>query len=132
MPLIQIHLMQGKTPEYIKAVMDGIHEALVASWKIPINNRFQMVTEYKKEYFHFDKTMWGVNRSDDLIAIYITALARSTELKKSLFQELVKVLGKNPKVRKEDIFVTINTVEKEDWSFGNGIAQMTDPIIQKP
>jgi hypothetical protein len=131
MPLIQIHLMEGKSPDYVKAVMDGIHKALLTSWKIPVNDRFQMVTEYKKEHFHFDKTIWGVNRSDDLIAIYITSIPRSVEMKKSLFQELIKVLGKNPKVRKEDVFVTILTVGKEDWSFGNGIAQMTDPT-QKP
>lgn len=131
MPLIQIHLREGKTPDYVKDVMDGIHEALVTSWKIPVNDRFQMVTEYKKGHFHFDKTIWGVKRSDDLIAIYITSISRSVEMKKSLYQELVNVLGKNPKVRKEDIFVTIATVGKEDWSFGNGIAQLTDPT-QKP
>jgi len=57
---------------------------------------------------------------------------RSLEMKKKLYRELVKVLGKNPKVRKEDIFVTIVTVEKHDWSFGNGIAQMAPGSRAKP
>lgn len=131
MPLIQIHLMEGKSGEYIQALMDGVHEALLSAWKIPHNDRFQTVTEHKKGHFHFDKTIWGVKRSDNLVLIYITSIFRSVEMKQSLYHELVKVLGKHPKVRKEDVFVTIVTVGKEDWSFGHGIAQMMDPH-QKP
>ncbi len=131
MPLIQIHLMEGKSPKYIKTLTDGIHQALISAWKIPKTDRFHMVTEHKKGHFHFDKTIWGVKRSDDLIAIYITSIPRSQAMKKQLYQEFVKVLGKKLKVRKEDVFVTVVTVKKEDWSFGNGIAQMLNPS-QKP
>lgn len=131
MPLIHIHLVKGKSPKYINAVRDGIHKALMAAWKIPHNDRFQLVSEYKKAHFHFDNTIWGVNRSDGLIAIYITSVTRTVAMKKKLYRELVNVLGENPKVRKEDIFVTIVDVKKENWSFGNGIAQLTD-ASQKP
>lgn len=124
MPLIQIHLVKGKSAKYIKSVMDGIHEALQTAWQIPENDRFQMVTEHKKEHFHFDKTIWGVKRSDNLIAIYITSIKRSQAMKVKLYKELAKVLHKKAKVRKEDVFVTLVQVEREDWSFGNGIAQM--------
>lgn len=129
MPLIHIHLREGKSQKYIQAVSDGIHKALISAWKIPKTDRFQMVSEHK--FFHFNKEIWGVKRSDDVIVIYITSIKRSQSMKKALYQELIKVLGKNPKVRKEDVFVSIVTVKKEDWSFGNGIAQLLDPK-QKP
>ncbi len=129
MPLTQIHLVKGKPAKYIKAVCDGIHTALQTAWSIPHNDRFQLVSEYKKAHFHFDKTIWGVKRSDDVIVIYITSISRSVAMKKKLYRELVKVLGGNPKVKKEDIFVTIVTVGREDWSFGNGIAQLTDSSL---
>lgn len=129
MPLIQIHLAKGKTPKYIKAVADGVHQALMTAWKIPKNDRFQMITEYKKSFFHFDKTIWGVRRSNDVIAIYITSIKRSQVMKKKLYQELVTILTKNPNVRKEDIFVTLVQVKREDWSFGNGLAQLLDPTM---
>jgi 4-oxalocrotonate tautomerase len=131
MPLIHVHLIKGKTPKYIQAICDGIHSALVKTWEIPRTDRFHLVSEYKKAHFHFDKTIWGVKRSDDVVVIYITSIFRSIAKKKKLYRELVKVLGQNPKVRKEDIFVSIVTVGREDWSFGNGIAQLTDPS-QKP
>lgn len=132
MPLIHIHLAEGKSPKYIKALMDGVQKALVKAWKIPKTDRFQMVTEHKKDYFHFNPQIWGVKRnSKDLVLIYITSIFRSAAMKKELYQELVHILTKNPRLRKEDLFVSIVTVKKEDWSFGNGIAQLTDPS-QKP
>lgn len=130
MPLIHIHLVKGKPQRYIKAVCDGIHIALMTAWNIPNNDRFQLVSEYKKAHFNFDKTIWGVKRSNDVIVIYITSISRSVAMKKKLYRELVKILGENPKVKKEDIFVTIVTVGREDWSFGNGIAQLTDSSLR--
>lgn len=124
MPLIQIHLMKGKTPKYIAALQEGIHQALKAAWKIPDNDRFQTVAEYKKSHFYFDKTIWGVKRSDDLVLIYITSIKRTLAMKRKLYKELVKVLGQSPGVRKEDVFVSIVQVDLENWSFGNGIAQL--------
>jgi len=47
-------------------------------------------------------------------------------MKKKLYQEFVKVLGKDPGVRKEDIFVSMVQIDRENWSFGNGIAQLID------
>ncbi|MEI6345266.1 MAG: tautomerase family protein [Verrucomicrobiota bacterium] len=131
MPLIHIHLVKGKSPKYIQAVCDGIHNALKAAWRIPENDRFQIVSEHKKEHFYFDKTIWGVKRSNDLILIYITSISRSVAQKKKLYKEFVTVLGKNPKVRKEDIFCSIVTIGREDWSFGNGVAQLTQGTNMK-
>ena len=107
MPLIQISLLEGKSPEYVQAIADGIHAALCNAWKIPEDDRFQIITEHKKNHFMIYKKIWNVNRSDDVVVIYITSIPRSSEMKKNLYQELVKTLGKNPKLRKEDIFDSI-------------------------
>lgn len=124
MPLIQISLVEGKSPEYIQAIADGVHAALCTTWGIPENDRFQTISEFKKEHFHFDKTIWDVKRSDDVVLIYITSISRTAEMKKNFYKEVVRVLAINPKVRKEDVFVTIVNNDKENWSFGNGLAQL--------
>jgi phenylpyruvate tautomerase PptA (4-oxalocrotonate tautomerase family) len=124
MPLIQISLQEGKSPEYIKAIGAGVHEALRSAWKIPENDHFQIITEHKKSHFIINKKMWDVDRSDDVVVIYITSITRTSEMKTDLYKELVNILGQHPKVRKEDIFVTIVHNNREDWSFGNGVAQM--------
>jgi phenylpyruvate tautomerase PptA (4-oxalocrotonate tautomerase family) len=125
MPLIQIHLVKGKSAKYVQSIMDGVHEALRTAWEIPANDRFQIVTEHKKEHFHFDKTIWGVKRSNNVIAIYITSIKRTKAMKVKLYKELANALHKKAKVRKEDVFVTLVQVQREDWSFGNGIAQLS-------
>ncbi len=124
MPLIHISLIEGKSSDYIKAVADGIHEALCTAWKIPENDRFQIITEHKKSHFLIDKTIWDGNRSDDVVVIYITSIPRTKEIKINLYKELVKVLGRSPKIRKEDIFVSIINNDRENWSFGKGLAQL--------
>jgi 4-oxalocrotonate tautomerase len=127
MPLIQISLLEGKSQEYIKAIADGVHKALCATWKIPENDRFQIINEYKKDRFYMDKTIW-VNRSDDVVIIYITSIMRTAEMKRNFYAELVKILEIDPKIKGEDIFVTIVNNDRENWSFGNGIAQLTSDI----
>ena len=125
MPLIQISLIEGKSPEYIKAIADGVHKALCTAWGIPENDRFQLITEYKKEHFYIDKTIWDVKRSDDVVVIYITSITRTAEMKRNFYKEVVNVLALNPKIRKEDVFVSIVNNDRENWSFGNGIAQLS-------
>lgn len=128
MPLVHVHLVKGKPAKYIKAVCDGIHTALKTAWGVSDNDRSQLVSEYKNTHFHFDKTFWGVKQSKDVIVIHITSISHSAAMKKKLYRELVKILCENPKVRKEDIFVTIVEDTREDWSFGNGVTQLTDSV----
>lgn len=40
-----------------------------------------------------------------------------------LFARMAELLAKSPGVRKEDVFVSLIEVAKENWSFGNGVAQ---------
>ena len=36
MPIINILLAEGKPSEYIKSVADGVHDALMETWDIPL------------------------------------------------------------------------------------------------
>jgi len=44
-------------------------------------------------------------------------------MKKALFARMAALLAESPGVRREDVFVSLIEVAKENWSFGNGIAQ---------
>ena len=46
MPLVRIDLMVGTSPEYQKAIADGVHAALVQAIAIPADDRFQVITEH--------------------------------------------------------------------------------------
>ena len=48
---------------------------------------------------------------------------RGPDKKKALYARIAELLAKNPGIRPENIFVNFLEVPKENWSFGNGIAQ---------
>jgi phenylpyruvate tautomerase PptA (4-oxalocrotonate tautomerase family) len=40
MPLVRISVPNGKNAEYLRAISDGIHQALVETFKIPVDDLF--------------------------------------------------------------------------------------------
>ena len=126
MPLIHTYLVEGKSDEYIQKLRDGIHEALVETWNIPQNDRFQMFHEMKSSRFLIDKTMWDVNRSDDVIVLHIASSPRTTKMKLDFYKRLPEILHNKINLRPEDVFISIMSNTREDWSFGLGTAQLLD------
>lgn len=60
----------------------------------------------------------------DLIVIQITVSdTRTVEQKKQLFARIAAHLAASPGVRPQDVFINLLEVRKENWSFGNGVAQ---------
>ncbi|WP_299139379.1 tautomerase family protein [uncultured Tateyamaria sp.] len=124
MPFTQISLRAGKSPAYHKALMEGIYTAMRDAIGIPENDRFATITEHSPSCFNTSGDYLGVDRSDELVMIQITLLAgRPVEKKQALYAAIARELAKDPGVRKEDIFVNLVEVAKQDWSLGNGVAQ---------
>ena len=74
-----------------------------------------------------DPAYLGIERSEEAILVQITISAgRTVEMKKALFARIAERLAESPGLRKEDVFVNLVEVAKENWSFGNGIAQYAD------
>lgn len=76
MPLIRIEIYKGKSKEYKKAILDGVHNALVSAFKIPVEDRNQRLFELDEENFERRN-----NKSDHFTIIEITAFkGRSAEV----------------------------------------------------
>jgi 4-oxalocrotonate tautomerase len=123
MPLVKIHLRKGKSPEYIRAVADAVHDALVAHANVPADDRFQLIHEYVADDIIAHPSYAGVARSENLIIIEITfSFGRTLEIKKELYAGIARRLEKDPGVRLDDVLVNLIEVAKENWSFGRGLA----------
>jgi phenylpyruvate tautomerase PptA (4-oxalocrotonate tautomerase family) len=123
MPLVRIALRKGKSPEFRRAVSDAIHRAMVETIKIPEHDRFQIITEHDETGLIYDPSYLGISRTGGVLLIQIALSAgRSVEVKKALYARIAQLL-QEPGVRPEDVFVSLVEVAKENWSFGNGIAQ---------
>jgi 4-oxalocrotonate tautomerase len=123
MPLVRIDLREGKDAAYRQRISRVVHEALV-SVGVPEKDRFQIIRENPPSNFVFDADYLGIHRTDDLVIIQITwNEGRTLEQKKALYQAIAKGLAAAPGIRPEDVLINLVEVKKENWSFGNGIAQ---------
>jgi 4-oxalocrotonate tautomerase len=130
-PLVRIDLIEGKSDQYRAKVADTVYQTLVDILSVPEHDRFHVITEHPKTNQPFDRDYLGVHRSDDCIFFQITLNAgRSVELKQRFYKTLADRLHEELKLRKEDVFINLVEVPKENWSFGNGEAQYVTPTHQ--
>ncbi|MBP2312170.1 tautomerase family protein [Azospirillum soli] len=124
MPLVHISLRAGKPEAYRQAIFDGLYRAMHETFNVPEDDQFMTITEHDAVNFRYSASYLGVERGDDLVYIQITANnTRTVEQKKALFRRIAELLGDNPGIRPQDVFVNIVEVAKENWSLGNGLAQ---------
>lgn len=115
-PLVKIEIRKGKTAEYKKAILDGVHQALIDAFKIPETDRFQRIYELDKTDFECPP-----DRTDAVTIIQITIFpGRSFEAKKALYQNIVKNLGENPGISGQDIFILLLEPPMENWGIRGG------------
>lgn len=124
MPLVRISLIAGKPESYKRKVSEAIHRALVETISIPAQDRFQILTEHSAADFIYDPEYLKIHRTNDLVIIQITMSAgRTLEVRKALYRRIADLLSQEAGLRKEDVFINLVEVAKENWSFGNGEAQ---------
>jgi phenylpyruvate tautomerase PptA (4-oxalocrotonate tautomerase family) len=127
MPLVQIHLMQGKSAEFRLKVGKIVYQTMVDTINVPPRDNFQIITEHDKDTLVYDPEYLNIQCTDGIIMIQITLNeGRTTELKKSFYKRLADRLHDELGIRREDVFISLIEVRKENWSFGNGVAQYAE------
>jgi 4-oxalocrotonate tautomerase len=124
MPFVRISLRQGTSPEYRKALADGVHRAMVEAIAIPVDDRFQVVTEHPPEALIYDPQYLGVRRSDRIVLVQITlSFGRKPQQKRKLYKRMAEILAETPGLLPQDLLINLVETSWENWSFGNGEAQ---------
>lgn len=127
MPLVRIHLMQGKPAEFRRQVGEIIYQTMVDTINVPPKDNFQIITEQDKDSLVYDPEYLDIQRTNGIVIIQITLNeGRTVELKKAFYKRLAERLHEELAIRMEDIFISLVEVKKENWSFGNGIAQYAE------
>jgi len=124
MPLVRIALRRGKSAAHIAALRNGVYQAMRAAFNVPENDRFILVSQHDADEFDYDPGYLGIARSDDLVIVQITCNGgRTLEQKQALYRAITDHFVADPGLRSEDVFTNLVEVAKENWSFGNGVAQ---------
>jgi len=127
MPFVRIELRKGRTAEQRRAISDAVHSAMVEAIKVPPLDRFQVVTEHEADGFVYDPNYLDIQRTDGLVIVQITLNAgRTIEARQELYKVIADKFEKLG-IRRQDVMINLVETQKENWSFGNGIAQYTAP-----
>ncbi|WP_119300871.1 tautomerase family protein [Dongia deserti] len=128
MPLARISLVAGKSADYRRAIGDVIYDAMIETLKVPKDDRFQIFTEHAPDSHIADEGYLGIRRTKDCIIIQLFLnQGRTVEQKKQFYRAVADGLHQRIGLRREDVFIGLVEVAKENWSFGNGEAQYADP-----
>ncbi len=121
MPFARIDLAKGKSSDFRATVGDVVYQGIVDVLEAPDGDRFMVINEHAPENFMFDPNFLGIQRTPDLIYIQVTSTVGNTkEQKVAFFRLMADELNRRLKVRREDVFISLVFVDREDWSFGNG------------
>lgn len=124
MPLVRIALMKGRPEGFGKQVGAIVYRSMVDTINVPQKDHFQIITEHDANSLIYDPEYLGIARSDGVVFIQITLNeGRTVDMKKALYAAIAERLHGELAIRKEDVLISLVEVKKENWSFGNGVAQ---------
>ncbi len=126
MPLVRIDLIEGRTDDQIKTLLDTVQQVMIDVFAAPEHDRYQVVHEHRPGRIIAEDTGLGFERTDGIVLIQVTEQGRDEDQKKALYAELARRLEQHASVRPQDLIVSIVANTSADWSFGLGRAQFLD------
>ncbi|MGO9384337.1 MAG: tautomerase family protein [Mycobacterium sp.] len=124
MPLVRIDLPNTIEPERRSLIGDIVYRAMADVLNVPDGDKFQIITAHNADSLRIDPAYLGIDRSAQAFIIDITLnIGRTVELKQQFYATLVERLNTQAGVRPQDVMIVLTEVAKENWSFGNGVAQ---------
>ncbi|WP_374353094.1 tautomerase family protein [Chitinimonas sp.] len=106
MPLVRIALPAGTTAATQAAIADAIHTALVATFAVPADDRFQLIDEYAPSQMICTASYLGIAHSSRMLLIQVFAsFGRDTATKKALFRAIAENVQQGAGWPAADVFI---------------------------
>jgi 4-oxalocrotonate tautomerase len=124
MPLVRIDLVKGLSEPQIAAIGNAVQNAMVESIGVPERDRFQVITEHAPNRLVYNRGYLGVDRGDQQVIVQVFfSKGRTVEQKQALYASIAKHISADAQLRPQDVMIVLVENTREDWSFGNGVAQ---------
>lgn len=126
MPLVRIDLPEGRPVDYGTAIGSAVIQALHVTMGVPLAEHFQVVTAHSPAGLSIDPGYLGIDRSAKAVIVQVFLNAgRDAATKRRFYAALADSLHDAVGLRREDLVISLIEVKPENWSFGNGEAQLT-------
>ncbi|MFD1362440.1 tautomerase family protein [Lentibacillus salinarum] len=123
MPLLKFDVIEGRTDDELKKLLDAAHDAVVKAFEVPDRDRYQIVHQHKEDEMIIQDTGLNFERSQNVVVISVRTSQRSDKQKRAFYRILADELQAQCGIEPNDIMVSITTNGAADWSFGFGEAQ---------
>ena len=123
MPLLRFDLIEGRSDAELKVLLDAAHRAMLAAFKVPERDRYQIVHEHKPSRMIVEDTGLNIPRTEKVVFLQVTSRPRGREAKEAFYRLLTEELERSCGIAPTDVVVSIIENTDEDWSFGLGRAQ---------
>jgi len=118
MSLVNISILKGKSPAYIKAIADGVNSAVIETMGFPEDDRYQIISEHEPHRLEYQ------SRTADRVMMYlIMRSGHSDEAKQAFYAKVVENLACDPGMDPANVLIAIVENHNIDWSFRDGRAQ---------
>ena len=127
MPLVHIHVIENRrTPEQLRHLADVVQDVMLEHFAAPDRDRYQIISEHKPGQIIAEDTGLGFERTDDIVVVQVAQQGRSQEQKKAMYRALADRLHDETGLAPTDVIVSVLENTRDDWSFGNGVAQFVE------
>ena len=127
MPMVRIDTTDEWTHEGVIAVGEVVYDVLMDVFSVPENDKFQIINRHPKENLNVAPNFHDNEYSEKILIIQIFLNhGRTLSLKKQVYQTLASQLVETVGCRADDVVINLVEVTKENWSFGQGLAQLAD------
>jgi phenylpyruvate tautomerase PptA (4-oxalocrotonate tautomerase family) len=123
MPLLRFDLIEGRSDAELKSLLDAAHKAMLAAFKVPEGDRYQIVHEHPPTRMIVEDTGLGIERTDKVVFLQVTSRPRGAAKKKEFYKLLAEELQSACGIAPSDLVISFVENTDEDWSFGHGRAQ---------
>jgi 4-oxalocrotonate tautomerase len=124
MPLVRVSVPQHLDDTQLEHISDSIHESMVTTFNVPADDRFQVLTRHAANELVCAPKYLDISHTGSVVFIQITCNeGRTVEMKRALFAKLASSIAAGGAILPSDVIVSLVETRKENWSFGNGVAQ---------
>ena len=116
MPVVHVHVARGRPPGERKAILDGVHAALIEAFRIPDHDRNQILHEHDPQDFESQK-----GTAFTLVELTVFP-GRSDDAKRALHAAIVRNLQAKPGIPPESVLVVLHEPPRVNWGIRGGKA----------
>jgi 4-oxalocrotonate tautomerase len=123
MPYVRIDLLKGRSETQVTAIGNAVHQAMAECLGVPARDHFQVINEHAPGRLVYNAHYLDIERTDGIVLVQVFLSAgRTTEQKQAFYARTAELMAQGG-VRPQDVAISLVPSTREDWSFGNGVAQ---------